>query len=274
MSLSVKYYTENAFVRSSGGSDDKPVEGHVFHGFFTRLGGVSVHPYQGLNCGLGSDDCVQSIHDNRQLVAEAAGLSAAENLLSLYQVHGVQVVHVDRPWGAQDRPKADGFVTDKKDIGLGILTADCTPVLFSGHKENGAPVIGAAHAGWKGALGGVLGNVVNAMEHLGASRESIRACVGPCISKSSYEVSADFITPFIEAHEESERFFFSGSKAGHAMFDLPGYCAWRLFYAGVKNISLLDKDTYSDETLFSYRRATHRNETEYGRQISVICIRK
>ncbi|PCI56168.1 MAG: hypothetical protein COB36_05135 [Alphaproteobacteria bacterium] len=267
MSSDVKYYTENTFV--------KPENSDVFHGFFTRHGGVSASPFAGLNCGLGSDDHKGDIQANRQLVAEATGLSSAENLLSLYQVHGAKVVYVDKPWSANGRPKADGFVTDQMDIGLAILTADCAPALFMGYKDNGDPVIGAAHAGWKGALGGVLGNVVEAMENLGVSKNSINACVGPCISKSSYEVSLDFIDPFIEENEESERFFFSGSKEGHVMFDLTGYCAWRLFRAEVKKISLLDRDTYSGETdFFSYRRATHRNEEGYGRQISVICINK
>ncbi|PCJ02849.1 MAG: hypothetical protein COB14_01135 [Alphaproteobacteria bacterium] len=267
MSSDVKYYTENTFVNLKNND--------VFHGFFTRQGGVSDPPFTGLNCGLGSEDHEAKIQANRALVAEAAQLSFTENLLSLYQVHGAKVVYVDKLWSANDRPKADGFVTDQKDIGLGILTADCAPALFLGHKDNGDPVVAAAHAGWKGALGGVLGNVVDAMEALGASKSSIHACVGPCISKSLYEVNLDFVDPFIEENEESERFFFSGSKEGHVMFDLPGYCAWRLFRAEVKNISLLDKDTYSGETdFFSYRRATHRNEEGYGRQISVICINK
>lgn len=267
MSSDVKYYTENTFM---------PHERHdVFHGFFTRHGGVSNDPFTGLNCGLGSEDNEDKIQENRALVADKAGLPSSENLLSLYQVHGAKVIYVDEPWSANDRPKADGFVTDKKDIGLGILTADCAPALFFGYKENGKPVVGAAHAGWQGALGGVLGNVVDAMEMLGVPKGNINACVGPCISKSSYEVRLGFIDPFIEENDESERFFFSGSKKGHLMFDLSGYCAWRLFRAGVKNISLLDRDTYSSETdFFSYRRATHRNEEGYGRQISVICINK
>lgn len=267
MTENVKYYTENTFLKD----DDKG----LFHGFFTRKGGVSNPPFSGLNCGVGSDDVTDHVSMNRQLVAQAAGLSSVNSLLSMYQVHGSNVIYVEKPWGASDRPKSDGVVTDKVDIGLGVLTADCAPALFWGRKDNGDPVIGAAHAGWQGALGGVLGNVVKAMEDLGVSKNSIHACIGPCISKSSYEVSVDFAEPFIKENDESERFFFSGSREGHLMFDLSGYCAWRLFRAGVKNISLLDKDTLSNEDdFFSYRRSTNRNEQGYGRQISVICINK
>ena len=257
MSDKLKYYTDKSLDNDN-----------IFHGFFTRQGGVSEFTCAGLNCGIGSDDDKDNVHKNRELVAaEASG-----KLLSLYQIHSPVVLKVDENWS--DRPRADGYVTDKAGLALSVLTADCTPVLFFGEKDGGEPIIGAAHAGWRGALGGVLENTVSAMVELGAVNGNIRACIGPCISKSSYEVGEDFPSPFIEEHEESERFFQSGSKAGHLMFDLSGYCAWRLFRAGLKNIAMLDIDTYSNEAeFFSFRRATHRKEKDYGRQISVVCIK-
>ncbi len=257
----LKYYSENSF-------DDE-----VFHGFFTRLGGVSPQPYAGLNCGTGSGDAASNVQENRNLVAAEIGIKS-KNFLSLYQIHSAKVIEVNKPWANLERPKADGFVTDKTGIALGILTADCAPVLFYGRKSDGSPVIGAAHAGWGGALGGVLENTVKSMENLGALKAHIKAIIGPCISKSSYEVDMSFMDKFISQSEESEKFFQAASSKGHVMFDLSGYCAWRLFEDGLKNISLLDIDTYENEAeFFSYRRATHRGEKDYGRQISVIFIK-
>ena len=261
----LKYYTDDGFLNA-------PENGGVFYGFFTRLGGVSAAPYSGLNCGNGSNDKAEHIDQNRALVAVEAKIEP-KNLVSLYQVHGADVVKVDKVWDASERPKADGFVTDVPGIGLGVLTADCAPVLFQAQNQEGRPIIGAAHAGWKGALSGVLDNVVIAMEKMGADKQAIRASVGPCISKSSYEVSNGFIHPFIEEDEESERFFFSGVKEGHLMLDLSGYCAWRMFRCGLRNVSMLDKDTYSnEEEFYSYRRMVHNGEPDYGRQISMISI--
>ena len=252
----LKYYEENSF------SDN------VFHGFFTRLGGVSSYPYAGLNCGIGSKDSKELVHENRGLVAVQA---ASEALLSLYQMHGTKVIKINEPWKEHERPQADGFVTDKSGIALGILTADCAPVLFYGKKSDNIPVIGAAHAGWGGALNGVLENTVGAMKELGAL--DIKACIGPCISQLSYEVDVWFMDKFIDESEESSQFFKNASKQGHVMFDLSGYCAWRLSRTGIENISSLDIDTYeNEEEFFSYRRSTHKNEKDYGRQISVICI--
>ena len=260
----IKYYTEDNFLDR----DDST----VLYGFFTRLGGVSSGIYDSLNCGTGSEDKPDHVFRNRAAVADELGITA-ENLLSTYQVHDSKVVHVTKPW--VDRPHADAMVTDRHGIGIGVLTADCTPVLFVGKKTDESPVIGAAHAGWKGALSGVLDNTILAMVGLGVQKESIRACVGPCIGKNAYEVSSDFIIPFIKESEESERFFHAASKEGHAMFDLPGYCAWRLAREGVKQVSILDKDTYTNENeFFSYRRSVHREEEDYGRQISVITIHK
>ena len=255
----LKYYGEDSF-----GND-------ISHGFFTRLGGVSSAPYAGLNCGIGSDDKVCSVQKNRGLVAANIGINSV-NLLSLYQVHGAKVIEVNEPW--IERPRADGFVTDRAGIALGILTADCAPVLFYGKKADDTPVIGAAHAGWGGALKGVLENTVTAMEKLGALKDQIRACVGPCISKSSYEVDMVFMDKFMAQNEENKQFFHAANRDNLVMFDLSGYCAWRLSKAGLNNIAIKDIDTYKNDTeFFSYRRATHRGEKDYGRQISVICIK-
>lgn len=246
----------------------------VVHGFFTRLCGVSQGVYHGLNCGHGSGDNTDHTSENRGKVANETGVQN-NALLSLYQVHGPDVFYVTETWSQENRPKADAMVTDKTGFALGILTADCAPVLFYGQKENGEAVIGAAHAGWKGALSGVLENTVTEMERLGAQKETIAACVGPCISKSSYEVSDDFIEPFIKENEESERFFHAGLKSGSAYFDLSGYCGWRLSRAGLKTVSLMDRDTYSNpDEFYSYRRMTHNSESDYGRQISVITIKE
>lgn len=246
----------------------------IAYGFYGRVGGVSAGEYESLNCGIGSDDDADAVRQNRARVAADIGV-LPPNLLSLYQIHSPECVTVTRPWEMLDRPQADAFVTDSSGIGLGILTADCVPVLFYGRKESGAPVIGAAHAGWKGALGGVLENTVSSMIQNGAIKDQIRVCVGPCISRNSYEVSYDFCEPFIEHHDEAVRFFQSGSKSGSLYFDLPAYCAWRLFQSGIKAITLMDKDTYSDaENFYSYRRMTHKGATEYGRQISVIAIKE
>lgn len=249
-------------------------EGHVSHGFYTRKGGVSKGEQSGLNCGLGSADNPSHVSENRALCAQNIGVST-ENLLSLYQVHGSDVVEVVQSWPLDNtRPKADAFVTDKAGFGLGILTADCAPVLFYGVKSSGEPVIGAAHAGWRGAFSGVLENTVSALMRLNADPQSIIASVGPCIARASYEVSADFLEPIIEEDEQAERFFHSANREDHAMFDLSGYCAFRLARCGVKTIEILGHDTYKEEGMFySYRRATHRGEEDYGRQISVIAIK-
>jgi YfiH family protein len=246
--------------------------GRAVHGFFGRNGGVSKDVYASLNCGLGSDDEPEAVMQNLALVAGEIG-SDPSALLNLYQVHGDGCVTVDAPWMAKDRPKADCFVTDKCGIALGVLTADCAPVLFYGEKADGAPVIGAAHAGWRGAIGGVLASTVDGMTSLGVRADGIMACIGPCIGAASYEVDDGFAQTFLDEDDENERFFMSGQKAGHVMFDLSGYCAFKLFKAGVKQVFIKDLDTYfNEEDFFSFRRATHREEEGYGRQISVIMI--
>lgn len=268
-----------ALTKSSQGSEPLYFEmpefmnDGVFHGFFGRRGGKSSGIYSSLNCGPGSNDDPAAVKANRAIVSEAVGCDP-ERFLTLYQVHGDACVMVGDVWGDDDRPKADGMVTDQPGFALGILTADCGPALFHGQKDDGSPVIGAAHAGWGGALKGVLSETVEQMKALGAVDGSIQACVGPCIAQASYEVQDAFAKPFMEEDDENERFFKSASRVGHLMFDLPGYCAFKLSKAGVRNVFIRDLDTYANEgDFFSYRRTTHRGENDYGRQVSVIMIR-
>lgn len=261
----VEFFTQDAFSEtlSSG----------VAYGFFGRKGGVSSGVFQGLNCGQGSNDDPQTIAKNRSLVAGKIGIRL-ENLMSLYQVHGNDCLTVETPWAPQDRPQADAMVTDRPGLGLGILVADCAPVLFHGKKLDGSPVIGAAHAGWKGALGGVLEQTARTMVGRGAAPQSLSACIGPCIGPQSYEVSVAFAEPFREHDRQAGRFFRPAQKPGHLMFDLPAYALWRLAGAGVKPAFDLGRDTFADEANFySYRRATHRKEADYGRQIAVIALK-
>lgn len=239
----------------------------VPHGFLGRRGGVSEGMCWGLNVGHGSGDDPALIAENRRRAVEAVAPRA--RLTTVYQVHSPDAVIVAEPWSEDDRPKADALVTDRPGIALGILTADCTPVLLA---DREAAVVGAAHAGWKGAFGGVLASTVETMEKLGAKREHIVAAVGPTIGRKSYEVDADFFQRFLAADEDNDLFFTDG-RPGHYQFDLEGYVLARLAAAGVKRIEALGLDTYSDEDRFySYRRATHRGEPAYGRQISIIAV--
>jgi len=245
----------------------------VFHSFFGRQGGVSKGVYNSLNCGRGSDDNLNNVKNNIQKIGDMIGLHH-ESILTQHQTHSDICTYVDAPWSGETRPEADALVTDRPGLAIGVLTADCAPVLFYGRKSDGSPVIGAAHAGWKGAVGGVLDNTIQVMAEKGVALESIRACVGPCIAQSSYEVSEAFFAPFEDDDPENERFFKSGMREGHLMFDLPGYCAARLARNGLKNVFIKDLDTYfNEEDFFSYRRATHRGEKDYGRQISLIYIK-
>ena len=237
----------------------------IAHGFFGRRGGVSSGDLAALNCGLGSGDDPALIAENRRRVAEAALPGAA--LTGLYQVHGNRCVIVDEGTDLTARPEADALATRTPGILLGILTADCVPVLFA-DRESG--VVGAAHAGWKGALAGVTDATLDAMESLGATRANIAAAIGPCIGRASYEVDEGFAERFLADDPANERFFAAG-KPGHAMFDIAAYVAARLAAAGIVRIAIGGQDTYAEETdYFSYRRACHRNENSYGRQISVI----
>ena len=244
----------------------------VFHGFFGRQGGVSEGVYEGLNCGPGSGDDTDAVDRNRVIVAEAAECLPS-HLLSLYQIHSAECLTIDVPFLPENRPKADAFVTDKSGIALGILTADCAPILFAGEKADGSPVIGAAHAGWGGALKGVVRSCVNSMQALGTKPDSIIAAIGPCIAQGSYEVTQDFIAPFLNENPLNIEFFSEGQREGHWQFDLVSYNASKLAEAGIDKIYYHGEDTYADESkYYSYRRKTHRNEDNYGRQISVIKI--
>jgi YfiH family protein len=239
----------------------------IAHGFFGREGGVSTGVYASLNCGAGSRDDPASVAQNRGRVAAALG--EGTRLASLSQVHS-PLVHVAGPgWDAQARPEGDGLVTAMPGLALGILTADCAPVLFA---DAEAGVIGAAHAGWKGALSGVLEATVAAMEGLGAQRGRIAAAIGPAISAANYEVGAEFRGRFLEADPANARFFRAG-RPEHHHFDLQGYAASRLAGLGLVRLEVLAHCTYPEENgFFSFRRATHRGEADYGREISAILL--
>ncbi len=239
--------------------------GDVAHGFLGRRGGVSEGVYAGLNVGLGSDDDPATIAENRRLAVEAVLPGGV--LLTPYQIHSADCVTVLAPWDHALRPHADALVTDRPGLALGILTADCAPVLLA---DREAGVIGAAHAGWKGAIGGITDSTLLAMEALGARRDRIVAAVGPCIARASYEVDDGFQRRFEQDDPENEQFFASGREE-HAQFDLEAYVAHRLAIAGVRTVEAMGHDTYADEDrFFSFRRATHRSEPSYGRQISII----
>jgi YfiH family protein len=239
----------------------------VPHGFLGRRGGVSTGICAGLNVGLGSGDDRQAVHENRRRAIEAVAPGAA--LVTLHQVHSGTALAVTAPFPDDARPHADALVTDRPGLALGILTADCTPVLFADRK---AGVIGAAHAGWKGAIGGVIDATVEAMERLGADRAAVVAAIGPTIARKSYEVDEGFFRTFIGHDAENERFFSDG-RPGRHQFDLEGFVVSRLARAGVPVIEALGLDTYSDpDRFFSYRRATHRGEPDYGRQLSLIAL--
>ncbi|MFP5076713.1 peptidoglycan editing factor PgeF [Rhizobium sp. YIM 134829] len=241
----------------------------IAHGFFTRQGGVSEGIYASLNVGLGSEDDRASVAENRNRVAAWFG-QRLERLATVNQVHSPRAVVVDDAYRGE-RPEADALVTATPGLVLGVLSADCGPILFA---DPHAQVIGAAHAGWKGALTGVLEATIEAMIGLGAARDRIAACLGPSITAAHYEVGPEFVARFLEADESYDRFFTPSARAGHAMFDLPGLTLKRLTEAGVK-AETLGLCTYVDEErFFSYRRKTHRNEPDYGRQISAISIRE
>ena len=238
----------------------------VSHGFLGRRGGVSTGDMASLNVGLGSQDDPALIAENRRRATE--GVLPGARLVTLYQVHSSDCVVVVEPFEDRLRPHADALVTDRPGLALGILTADCAPVLFA---DREAGVIGAAHAGWKGAIGGVTDSTIAAMESLGASRERITAAVGPCIARASYEVDAAFLARFADSDPENERFFTEGRREDHWQFDLEAYVAARLAAAGIRTVEMLGQDTYArPDHFYSFRRATHRSEPDYGRQISII----
>ncbi|QCI63741.1 peptidoglycan editing factor PgeF [Phreatobacter stygius] len=240
----------------------------IRHAFFTREGGVSEGIYGSLNAGIGSNDAPENVRENRRRMTEALGV-ADNALISCFQIHSPDVVVAEKPHDGGDRPRADAVVTRVAGLACGVAAADCGPVLFA---DAEAGVVGAAHAGWKGALGGVLEATIQAMEGLGAARGRIQTAIGPLIRQPSYEVSQSFMDQFLAVDSSYSRFFADG-KPGHGQFDLPGFIGHRLAAAGIGMIDDLGLDTYSDpERFFSYRRTTHRREPDYGRHIAAITL--
>ena len=239
----------------------------IRHAFFTRAGGVSEGTYKGLNVGIGSNDERDAVHENRRRAALHLG-AAPDRLLNPWQVHSPDAVTVSAPFDGE-RPKADAIVTKTPGLAIAVVTADCGPILFADPK---ARVIGAAHAGWKGAIGGVLENTIAAMEKLGAARGDIIAVLGPSISQTNYEVGPEFEAQFTAQDADHARWFVPSVKSGHFMFDLWGFTLERLATAGV-SASCTGHCTYADESRFySYRRTTHRAEPDYGRQMSALML--
>ncbi len=240
----------------------------IRHGFFTREGGVSDGIFGSLNCGLGSSDSAEAVSENRRRAAAALG-AAREALTTIHQVHGTNVVPVETGWSHGEAPKADGMVTNRRGIVLGILTADCAPVLFA---DPQAGVIGACHAGWRGALDGIVETTVAAMERLGADRAAIRAAIGPTIAQDSYQVGPEFRDRFVAEDAENGRFFRPDDE-DRFRFDLPGYIADRLKASKIERVVSVGRDTCAEsEILFSYRRSTQKGEPDYGRALSAIVL--
>lgn len=241
--------------------------GRLPHGFLGRRGGMSVGECAGLNVGFGSNDDAEAIAGNRRLAV--AALHPDSDLATVHQIHSAEVMVACEPWPQDARPRADAMVTDTPNLLLGILTADCAPVLFADHH---GVVVGAAHAGWRGALAGVTDATIEAMELLGSRRDNIHAAVGPCIAQPSYEVDEDFRARFTHADQDNARFFVSG-PAGKPHFDLEAYVVHRLIAAGIGEVEALNLDTYADpDRFYSFRRSTHCGEADYGRQLSAIAI--
>jgi polyphenol oxidase len=238
------------------------------HAFFTRDGGVSGGIYGSLNGGLGSDDDPSHVAENRRRMAEAMDVSP-ERFLSVWQIHSPDAVAVSGPWDGAARPRADAMVTRTEGLAIGVTAADCGPILLV---DPNARVIGAAHAGWKGALTGIVESTVAAMETLGAERSGIVAAIGPLIRQHSYEVGSEFVERFMEADAEHALFFIPAARENHAMFDLAGFIRMRLENAGVLMIDDIGVDTYSDERFYSYRRSVHRKEPDYGRHVHAIAL--
>jgi len=239
----------------------------IGHGFFTRQGGHSSGIYASKNTGLRADEDTEVVLKNRRLVAANIG---AKEVVTPYQYHSSVAIIVESAWDWQSPPKADAIVTNQKGLGLAVNTADCTPVIFADTKNG---VIGIAHSGWKGTVGGVVEATIAGMEKLGSFRGDIVAAIGPTISQRNYEVGAEFVEQFLADNPESGKFFVDGERVGHSMFDLPGCVEERLRACNLKQVQNLDLCTYADEErFFSYRRMTHRSEVDYGRQMSAICL--
>ncbi len=243
----------------------------LLHAFFTREGGASAGIYASNNCGFGSDDDPERVAENRRRSLAQLDLPV-ESLVTVHQVHGVDVAPVTAPWRPGQAPRADALVTDRPGVALGILAADCAPVLLADRK---AGVIGAAHAGWRGALAGVTDATVAAMRRLGARPENIAAAIGPCIARHSYEVGPEFPRPFLDRDEHDADFFAPSQRGGRFMFDLSGYLCRRLSALGLASVEAATNDTCGEEArFFSYRRATLRGEADYGRNLSIIALEK
>ena len=241
----------------------------IRHGFFTRAGGVSQGVYESLNGGVGSHDAADSVTENRARMAAALGVPP-ERLLTPYQIHSPNVVVAETPWTREQRPRADALVTRVPALAIAVSTADCGPLLLA---DAQAGVVGATHAGWRGAFAGVIEATVAAMEKLGATRARIAAALGPTIRQRNYEVGPDLIARFVEADPANARFFTPSPRQSHARFDLAGYIAARVRAAGVGHFEDLDLCTYAEpDRFFSYRRATHRGEADYGRHINAIAL--
>jgi polyphenol oxidase len=241
----------------------------IRHAFFTREGGVSDGIYQSLNGGIGSNDAPENVKENRARMAKALGV-APTHFVSCYQIHSPDVIVATEPWTRENAPRADAIVTRTPGLAIGVSTADCGPVLFA---DGEAKVVGAAHAGWKGALTGVVEATIAAMEKLGASRGNISAAIGPLIRQPNYEVGAEFVERFTVTDKTNARYFIPSKRAGHAMFDLPGFIKSRLEAAEIKSVEDLALCTYAEpDRFFSYRRTTHRGEPDYGRHINAIAL--
>ena len=241
----------------------------IRHGFFTRAGGVSQGVYASLNCGPGSNDASEHIVENRRRVGRHLS-AASDGVVTVYQEHGTTALAVSGPVDRQALPHADAIVSKTPGLVIGVLTADCAPVLFA---DPEARVVAAAHAGWRGAVHGIIDSAVREMERLGAKRARIAAVVGPCINQEAYEVGPEFEAQFLSIDPASSRFFARSETGGRPHFDLPGFVAERLREAGIGSVARLTLCTYENESLFfSYRRKVHRNEADYGRQISAIVV--
>ena len=241
----------------------------ISHAFFTRAGGVSGGIYATLNSGIASNDDAANVAENRARMAQSLGVDA-ERLITAFQIHSPNVVVAEAPWDVETRPRADAIVTKTPGLAIGVSTADCGPVLFA---DREARVIGAAHAGWRGAFSGVIEGTIAAMEKLGADRKRMSVALGPLIRKQNYEVSQSFVDEFLRDDEKHARFFAPATRAGHAMFDLPGFIASRLERIGVGGFEDIGLCTYADpDRFYSYRRSTHRAEPDYGRHINAIVL--
>ena len=239
------------------------------HGFFTREGGVSSGIFASLNCSLGSGDALADVEENRRRVLAQLGLMP-DRLVTCHQVHGIEVALVDEPWAQANRPRADAMVTRRKGLALGILTADCAPVLFA---DAEAGIVAAAHAGWRGALGGVVAATVAAMQREGAEIGRIKATIGPCIGFQSYEVGPEFPAPFLAQSAANAAFFRDATRRGHHLFDLAGFVRARLVETGIAHIDATGGDTAAEaERFFSYRRSFLAGERQFGHEISAICL--